>query len=416
MPSIRIQGPTQLQGEVWISGAKNAALPLLASSLLVPGKTVWQGVPALQDIDTMMALLRNMGAIVRPTEKAVEIDASTVDKQEAPYEQVRAMRASILVLGPLLTRFGRARVALPGGCAIGSRPVDQHLRGLEMMGATISLERGDVVASCQRLHGASIVLDMPTVGGTQNILMAATLARGTTTIENAAREPEICDLAEALCRMGARIQGAGGPVIEVEGVEALHPATHRVMPDRIEAGTFLAAAAGCRGDVWVRGCRPGDLDAVLGKLRDMGASLTVVGNDIHVQGPAMLSPFDITTQPHPGFPTDLQALFLSLACKASGASTITETLFENRFMHVPELVRMGASIRVHGQSVFVHGPASLSGTEVSATDLRAAAGLAVAGLMAQGETILHQIHHLDRGYEQFEKKLQGLGASITRIE
>lgn len=413
--SLVITGPCTLQGQVAVSGAKNAVLPLLISSLLAEENCIWKNVPVLEDVSILLDILRQLGAQIRwnPLKHQAEVDASVLHTQNAPSALVQSMRASILLLGPLVARFGQARVALPGGDAIGTRPIDQHLRGLEAMGAKIQLEQEAVVATASRLRGTSIVFDMPTVGGTENLMMAAALAEGETILHNAAREPEIEDLAQALNAMGAKIQGAGTETISITGVPFLHGLQHTVMPDRIEAGTFLVAATICQGDVWVENARPAHLQAVLAVLREAGARIVVQNQRIHIQGPNMITPFNLTTEPYPGFPTDLQAQFVTLACRAQGPSSITETIFENRYRHVPELVRMGANVRVVGKTAHVTGSA-LSGTSVAATDIRAAASLVLAGLTAQGITRVQQIDHLDRGYEHFERKLQSLGASIIR--
>lgn len=432
MIQIQIQGPTQLQGEVFISGAKNSALPLICATLLAKGKSNLHSVPKLQDVEILTQVLEHMGARYVWENSlhgfSLSLDTSTVSSFEAPYELVKKMRASILVLGPLVSRYGYARVSLPGGCAIGSRPVDQHLRGLERLGVHVYLDHGDIIAEARQLRANKIVLDMPTVGGTENLMMAATLAKGTTLIENAAREPEIEDLANMLNQMGAKIQGAGSSMIEIEGVSELKSTTYQVMPDRIEAGTFLVAGLMSQGDIWIRNCNPSHLDVVLAKLEQIGARLEIQDKSVHLQSQSgreqrihtnpdwHASAFELTTQPYPGFPTDLQAVFLSLACVAKGTSTLVETIFENRYMHVPELNRMGAHIQVHGQTAVVNGVSSLSGTHVTATDLRAAAGLILMGLCAEGPTVVHGIHHLDRGYEKFTEKLQKLGANIKRLE
>lgn len=415
MNRIVVTGPTKLRGTVRISGAKNAALPLLASSLLTTGTCTWKNVPHLQDVEMLLALLQTMGASTSLADHVAHIDTQSLHTQEASYDLVKAMRASILVLGPLVARYGTAKVALPGGCAIGARPVDQHLKGLEALGATIQLEHGYIMAQAKRLQGATIVLDMPTVTGTENLMMAAALAQGTTILENVAREPEIEALAQAINAMGGKITGAGNSVMYIEGVDTLHPIEFTVMPDRIEAGTFLVAATMCQGDVVVKNCDPNHLDAVTSKLKQAGAILQTTPTSIHIQGPETISAFDIITQPYPGFPTDLQAQFLSLACLAKGQSTLTETIFENRYMHVPELIRMGANISIHGQTAMVRGVAGLSGAEVLGTDLRASASLILAGLCAQGDTSVGNIYHLDRGYEQMETKLQKLGATVKRV-
>ena len=421
MDQIVIRGGARLKGEVEISGAKNAALPLLASSLLCGGTSVWRNVPLLNDVETMAKLLALLGAEVSPRGKSgaaartLRIATSGVTKFDAPYELVKTMRASVLVLGPLCARYGEARVSLPGGCAIGARPIDQHLKGLEALGAKIHLEHGYVIARAKRLHGARIVCDIPTVTGTENLMMAAALAKGVTTIENAAREPEIEELAVVLNKMGGRVSGAGTSVITIEGVDELHPIEHAILPDRIEAGTFMVAAALCRGDVKLVNCRPEHLDAVSAKLQAAGAEVKIQDGGLRVRGRAEINPVDITTQPHPGFPTDMQAQFMVLACRARGQSVINETIFENRYMHVPELGRMGADIQVSGRTAVIRGVPKLHGADVMATDLRASASLVLAGLCAEGETIVRRVYHLDRGYERIEKKLRLLGADVRRV-
>ncbi len=419
MDRIVIRGGHRLKGEVRISGAKNAALPILASSLLARGTSTYKNVPLLNDVATMRRLIADMGAEVDPPsglERTVRITTDGVDKFDAPYELVKTMRASVLVLGPLVARHGRARVSLPGGCAIGARPIDQHLKGLEAMGARIQLEHGYVVARAKRLHGASIVCDIPTVTGTENLMMAGALAKGRTTIENAAREPEVEELARVLNKMGAHIEGAGTSVVTVEGVDELSPVEHAIMPDRIEAGTFMVAAAATRGDVLLRDVVPEHLDAVVAKLRSAGAEVVAEEGGLRVRGRADIFPVDITTQPYPGFPTDMQAQFMVLAARARGQSVITETIFENRYMHVSELSRMGADIMVDGRTSVIRGPCKLSGAKVMATDLRASASLILAGLVAEGETEVLRVYHLDRGYERIERKLRALGADVRRVK
>ena len=416
MDKLRIHGGTPLRGEVRASGAKNAALPLLCASLLSPEPLTLTNVPRLNDVRTMESLLAQMGvAIDAGTAGTVALDAGRIDWPLAPYELVKTMRASILALGPLLARCGEARVSLPGGCAIGLRPVDQHVKGLQAMGATIDLDHGYIDAK-GRLRGAKVVFDMPTVTGTENLLMAATLAEGTTTLENAAREPEVVDLARCLVAMGARISGAGTDRIVIEGVDRLHGATHAIMPDRIETGTYLAAVAATGGSAAVRGADPDSLDAVLTKLREAGADVAVDGDVIRVSRTGKLASVNVRTAPHPGFPTDMQAQFMALATRAEGTAVITETIFENRMMHVQELVRLGADIEVEGSSAIVKGVPKLTGANVMATDLRASACLVIAGLVAEGDTIIDRIYHLDRGYERIEEKLSALGARIDRIK
>ena len=421
MDKIVIKGGARLRGEVRVSGAKNAALPILASSILSGGTSTFRNVPGLNDIRTMGKLLSLLGAVVEPADKSGHVLRVTTDgihSFDAPYELVKTMRASVLVLGPLVARHGEARVSLPGGCAIGARPIDQHLKGLEAMGAKITLEEGNVVARTPRgrLHGAAMVCDVPTVTGTENLMMAATLAKGRTTIENAAREPEVEELGRVLNKMGAHVQGAGTSLISIEGVDSLEPIEHTIMPDRIEAGTFMVAAAITRGDVLVRDCLPEHLEAVIAKLRAAGAEVVAEKDGLRVRGRAVIDPIDITTAPYPGFPTDMQAQFMVLATRAQGQSVITETIFENRYMHVQELARMGAEIHVDGRTSVIRGSKKLTGAKVMATDLRASASLILAGLVATGETEVLRVYHLDRGYERIEKKLSKLGANIKRVK
>ncbi len=416
MDKLRIEGGLPLRGEVEVSGAKNAALPILCASLLVADAIELSRVPHLHDVATTLRLLGRLGAVVERDAGTVCVDASRVDSVEAPYELVKTMRASILVLGPLLARFGEARVSLPGGCAIGQRPVDQHLKGLQAMGAQIAIEHGYVVARAGRLRGARIATDMVTVTGTENLMMAATLADGETVIENAAREPEVADLAAALVAMGARIDGAGTDRIVVQGVPRLHGGAHRVMPDRIEAGTFLCAVAAARGEVLLRGAAPRTMDATLEKLREAGAQIDCDDESIRLRMPRRPRAVDVRTAPYPAFATDMQAQFMAMNCVAEGTSVVTETIFENRFMHVLELQRLGADVVVEGNTAVVRGVPSLSGARVMATDLRASAGLVIAGLVAEGETIVDRIYHLDRGYERMESRLQALGARVERID
>jgi UDP-N-acetylglucosamine 1-carboxyvinyltransferase len=414
---LSIAGGTRLDGEIRISGAKNAALPILAGTLLADAPVVLSNVPHLRDVTTTIALLGQMGVSVLVDERMrIEVDPTTIRHYVAPYELVRTMRASILVLGPLLARHGRADVSLPGGCAIGARPVDIHIAGLEAMGASIVIEDGYIRARADRLEGARIVMDTVTVTGTENLLMAACLARGETILENAAREPEVVDLAEFLIAMGARIEGAGTDTIRVTGVERLGSATYSVLPDRIETGTYLVAAAITGGRVRVRNTRADILDAVLSKLEDAGARIDVgpdwIELDMEGRRPRAV---DIRTAPYPGFPTDMQAQFAALNAVAEGSSTIIETIFENRFMHVQEMQRMGADIRVEGNAAICRGAAALKAAPVMATDLRASASLVIAALVAQGDTVIDRIYHIDRGYECIEEKLRQLGASIQRI-
>lgn len=417
MEKLKVTGGCRLKGEVKASGAKNAALPILAASLLTADDLVLHNVPHLSDIRTMGKLLSGLGMTVeRPSDtETVRLNAKSLTTLTAPYELVKTMRASIVTLGPMLARFGEARVSLPGGCAIGARPVDQHIKGLQTLGAEVVIDHGYVVAKAKRLKGAHIVTDMVTVTGTENLLMAATLAEGTTVIENAAREPEVVDLANCLIAMGAKIRGAGTPVIEVEGVSELHGATHSVLPDRIETGSFLVAALMTRGDVTVTHAAPHTLDIVLEKLREAGATVQTGYDWIRVSIDKRPKAVSVRTVPHPGFPTDMQAQFMALDTIAEGTGRITETIFENRFMHVPELQRLGANITVDGHTAVVTGVEALSGANVMATDLRASASLVIAGLVAKGETIVDRIYHLDRGYDHMEVKLAALGAQIERI-
>ena len=417
MDKLLIHGGRRLQGEVRISGAKNAALPILCAGLLVPGTLELDNVPQLQDVGTTLKLLERMGVRTSrdPQAGTVCLDASTVANTEAAYDLVKTMRASILVLGPLVARFGEARVSLPGGCAIGQRPVDQHIKGLQALGARIEIEHGYVVAKASRLRGARIVTDMVTVTGTENLKMAATLADGETVIENAAREPEVVDLANALVAMGARIRGAGTDRIVVEGVEALHGARHRVMADRIETGTFLCAVAAAGGDLRLVGCEPGTLDATLEKLREAGLRIETGPDWIRGTMQGRPKAVNVRTAPYPGFATDMQAQMMAVNCVADGTGVITETIFENRFMHVQELRRLGAEVDTQGNTAIVRGKRGLSGAIVMATDLRASAGLVIAGLVADGDTLVDRIYHLDRGYDRMERKLAAAGASIERV-
>lgn len=414
MDRLVIEGGSKLSGEVAVSGAKNAALPAMAATLLASGSTTVDRVPCLNDVLTMGKLLEYMGAISDTCNGGVTLDTSALDRFEAPYELVKTMRASVLVLGPLVARHGRARVSLPGGCAIGARPINLHLMGLERMGARVELEEGYVTASAKRLNGAKIYLDIASVTCTENLMMAASLAKGTTVIENAAREPEIPCLARMLTAMGARIKGAGQSIIEIEGVDELHPVTHEIIPDRIEAGTFMAAAAITGSEITITGAAPDHLDAVALKFRETGVDIQSKGDTITVKGPERLHCADLKTVPHPGFPTDMQAQFMSMMSLAEGTSTIQERIFENRFMHVAELTRMGANITEDAGVATVRGVKELKGAEVMATDLRASASLVVAALAAKGKSIVHRIYHLDRGYYRLEEKLSGLGANITR--
>ncbi len=416
MDKLVIEGGVPLSGTVTISGAKNAALPILTAALLTGEALIVENVPHLRDVSTMLNLLMQMGVTTSLDEKGgVELRAEKITDPVAPYELVKTMRASVLVLGPLVARLGEARVSLPGGCAIGLRPVDQHLKGLQAMGATIDMEQGYMIARAGRLKGARICMDLVTVTGTENLMMAATLADGVTVIENAAREPEVPDLAACLTAMGAKISGAGTDVITVEGVERLRGARHSVMPDRIETGTFLVAVAATGGDVRLTGVRPDTLDAVLGKLREMGVSIETGSDWIQVRANGAKKAVNVRTAPYPAFPTDMQAQFMALNSVAQGASRVVETIFENRFMHVQELQRLGANIEVEGNTAVIKGVAGLNGATVMATDLRASASLVVAGLIARGKTTIERIYHLDRGYERIEEKLSKLGARIRRV-
>ena len=431
MDKLLIQGGGQLKGEVEIAGAKNAALPILCASILTDGPFVIDNVPALQDVGTTLKLLERMGVQIDnqiAAQNRVTLSANSITSTEAAYDLVKTMRASILVLGPLLARYGEAKVSLPGGCAIGQRPVDQHIKGLQAMGAHIDIEHGYVVAKVatanKRLKGARIVTDMVTVTGTENLMMAATLADGQTIIENAAREPEVVDLANALVAMGAKIQGIGSDRIVVQGVERLHAAGHRVMADRIEAGTFLCAVAAAGGDLLLKNVAPWAMDATLEKLREAGCQIEVTdgasshGNDgsIRITMYRRPSAVNIRTSPYPGFATDMQAQFMAVNAVAEGTGMVTETIFENRFMHVQEMRRLGANIAIEGNTAVVKGVARLSGATVMATDLRASASLVIAALVADGQTLIDRIYHLDRGYDRMEEKLRALGASITRVK
>ena len=415
MDKIVITGGRRLQGDVKVSGAKNAALPILASVILGGGECTVTNVPRVVDVVTMGKLLGILGATVKTEGNRVTMKMDALRSSEAPYDLVRTMRASVVVLGPLLARWGEATVSLPGGCAIGSRPVNLHLAGFEQMGATVTVEHGYIKAKASRLKGARICLDFPTVTGTENLMMAACLADGTTVIENAAKEPEILDLAAFLVKRGARIAGAGSDMITVEGVKELRGADHEVIPDRIEAGTYLAAGAITGGDVCVKDCRPQHLEAVTAKLREAGAEIVESKESIRLKASKRLKSVDVRTYPYPGFATDMQAQMMALLCVAQGTSVITETVFESRFIHVPELQRMGADIKVDGSHAVVTGMAKLSGAPVMASDLRASAGLIVAGLAAEGETEIARVYHLDRGYERIEEKLTGLGAAMRRV-
>lgn len=415
MDKLLIEGGARLTGDVRISGAKNAALPILCASLLTPETLTLQNVPHLRDVTTNINLLAQMGVEVSLDEKlGVCLRAADVHNPVAPYELVRTMRASVLVLGPLVARFGDAKVSLPGGCAIGLRPVDQHIKGLQSMGAEVTIEHGYMHAKSRRLKGARIVMDLVTVTGTENLMMAATLADGVTVLENAAREPEVVDLALCLKAMGARITGEGTDVITIEGVDALHGASHGVMPDRIEMGTFLVAGAITQGDIRLRGTRPGLLDAMVAKLRETGAEVEDGESSMSVRMRGKPKAVSVRTAPFPAFPTDMQAQFMALNTLADGTAVVTETIFENRFMHVQELRRLGADIDVEGNTAIIRGVPALQGANVMATDLRASACLVLAGLVSNGETLVDRIYHLDRGYECIEEKLGQLGARIRR--
>lgn len=417
LDKIIVRGGRRLTGTVKVEGAKNAVLPVIAASLLASeGKSTIYDVPSLADVYTINEVLRLLNAEVAFKNNMIEVDATRPLKTEAPFEYVRKMRASVLVMGPLLARVGHARVALPGGCAIGSRPIDQHLKGFEAMGATVQVGNGFLEAKVNgRLRGTKIYLDFPSVGATENIMMAAVLAEGTTIIENAAKEPEIVDLANFLNAMGAKVRGAGTGTIKIEGVNKMRGASHCVIPDRIEAGTFLIAAAITQGDVIVKGAVPEHLSALIAKMEEMGVRFEEKEDGIRVIGPEKLKAVDIKTMPYPGFPTDMQSQMMPLLLKAEGTSVITETVFENRFMHVEEFRRMNCDIKIEGRSAIITGPTNLQGAEVAATDLRAAAALIIAGLVAEGYTRVVELHHLDRGYYNFTEKLASLGADIERI-
>ncbi|MGD8345958.1 MAG: UDP-N-acetylglucosamine 1-carboxyvinyltransferase [Lysobacterales bacterium] len=415
MDTIVINGGRRLSGTIAAGGAKNAALPLLFATLLADGQYRFRNVPRLQDIESTILLLEHLDTRVERSGDTLRVFSGGCLHRDAPYDIVRKMRASILCLGPLLARHGRARVSLPGGCAIGTRPINLHIEALQQMGAEIEIEHGDVVARAKQLHGACIVFENATVGGTENLMMAAALARGTTVLENAAKEPEIVDLADCLVKMGARIEGAGNSVIEIEGVDSLHPCDHTVIPDRIEAGTLLVAGAITGGDVRVNHCVPGHIDALVQRMAEAGFRIDTGSDWVRVLPCDEWRGVDASTAPYPGFPTDLQAQFMALMTIARGTSVITERIFENRFMHVQELVRMGADITPKTQVAVVRGkPGCLNGAPVMATDLRASASLVLAGLAAEGETIVNRIYHLDRGYEKLEAKLEKLGADIER--
>ena len=417
MDQLKIVGGKRLEGEITISGAKNAALPILCAGLLTAGDLELTNVPRLHDVKTMLKLLAKTGLKVNQSgDEQVTLNGGAIDTLEAPYELVKTMRASILVLGPLLARFGEAKVSLPGGCAIGSRPVDQHIKGLQALGAEITIEGGYIYAKCKKLKGARIRTDMITVTGTENLLMAATLAEGETILENAAREPEVTDLANLLVKMGARISGIGTDRLVIEGVPELHGASHAVISDRIEAATFLCAVAATGGDILLRNTRTDIFDVALDKLRDIGLTLNVTADTIRATMDARPRPVSFRTTEYPGFPTDMQAQFMAVNTIAGGTSRVTETIFENRFMHVQEMVRLGASIQTEGNTAFIKGVDRLVGAPVMATDLRASASLVIAAMAAQGTTVIDRIYHLDRGYDRMEVKLSAVGADIVRIK
>lgn len=416
MDKLLITGGKRLNGDLTISGAKNAALPILCAGLLTSGNVELHNVPSLQDVSTMLKLLRQMGLQVTQENGVTTLNGSAIDKLEAPYDLVKTMRASILVLGPLLARFGEAKVSLPGGCAIGSRPVDQHIKGLQAMGAEINIEAGYIHAKAKKLKGARIVTDMITVTGTENLLMAATLAEGETVLENAAREPEVTDLANLLVAMGAKIEGIGTDRLVVQGVDSLHGATHTVIADRIETATFLCAVAATGGDITLKNTRSDILDVALDKLREAGVILTTGPDWIRAQMSGRPKAVGFRTTEYPGFPTDMQAQFMALDCIAQGTSIVTETIFENRFMHVQEMNRLGAKIEIDGHTAIVNGVDKLVGAPVMATDLRASASLVIAAMVAEGETLIDRIYHLDRGYDRMEVKLSAVGAQIQRVK
>ena len=416
MQQIVIQGGKSLKGKVRISGSKNAALPILAATILTDKKNIIRNVPMLRDIDTFCRLLTSLGTkIKKETNKKVSADCSNISNLEAPYDLVKTMRASFLVMGPLLARFGEAKVSLPGGCAIGARPINLHLKGFQSMGAKIKIKDGYVLAKAKHLKGAKIYFDQPTVTGTENLMLAAVLAKGTSLIENAAREPEVVDLAKVLIKMGANIKGAGTDTIKIVGVAHLKGFDHNIIPDRIETGTFMIAAALTNGEIKILNCIPGNVKALIVKLQSAGVEITTKDNSLFVKGKHSIKPVNLVTSPYPGFPTDMQAQFMVLMTMAKGTSTISETIFENRFMHIAELKRMGADISIEGHTAMVKGAKKLSGAPVMATDLRASACLILAGLAAKGKTTISRVYHLDRGYEKIEEKFSALGASIKRI-
>ncbi len=415
MDKIVVAGGKRLSGVVEISGAKNAALPMMAATILAAGRNTLLNVPRLKDVSTFSDVLRVLGARVKREEGSLSIDSSDIQHLEAPYELVKTMRASIYVLGPLLARYGRARVSLPGGCALGPRPVDLHLKAMEALGARVEVEHGYIIAQSKRLHGAVIDFDISSVGATANAMMAATLASGVSIIRNAAREPEIEALGKMLVSMGASISGLGTDTVKIQGVESLRPVRERVMPDRIETGTYMVAAAITGGKVTLRGIQPGHLGAVIGELEKIGAGIGLEGEDMVVERASSLAPVDVTTAPYPGFPTDMQAQIMALLSLAQGTSVITETIFPDRFTHVPELRRLGVDVELDGNVATITGVEKLSGAPVMASDLRASAALILAGLVARGETEVYRVYHIDRGYERIEEKLRGLGAEIQRV-
>ncbi|MFB3885630.1 MAG: UDP-N-acetylglucosamine 1-carboxyvinyltransferase [Thermodesulfobacteriota bacterium] len=416
MDKIVIRGGERLIGEVEVGGSKNATLPIFAASLLAEGENLFHNVPRLKDVETITKVLRNLGVRVREEGKSYRIDATDLSNHKAPYDLVKTMRASILVLGPLVARMRRASVSLPGGCAIGARPINLHLMGLEAMGAKIELHQGYIEAEADRLKGAEISFDIPTVTGTENLMMAATLARGKTILQNAAMEPEVVDMANVLMKMGAKINGAGTRLIEIEGVESLRATEHSIISDRIEAGTLMIAAGLTRGNIRILGCPIQQMETVVSKLREAGMEIDSDGEGVRVVGNRRIRSVDVKTQPYPGFPTDMQAQFMVLMSLAKGLSVVSETIFENRFIHVSELRRMGANIRIQGDSAIIQGVEGISGAQVMATDLRASASLILAGLAAEGVTEVSRVYHLDRGYEGLDKKLAKLGANIKRVK
>ncbi len=416
MDKLIVNHSMHLRGDIKVSGAKNAALPIVCAALLTADDLILTNVPELKDIFTLQKLLTGMGATVSFNDNVMQLNAARLDQLVAPYDLVKTMRASILVLGPMVARFGYAEVSLPGGCAIGARPVDQHIKGLEAMGAEIIIEHGYIKAKATRLKGARISMDMVTVTGTENLLMAAVLAEGTTILENAAREPEVTDLAHCLVKMGAKIEGIGSDHLIIHGVESLHGAEHQIVADRIEAGTFAVAAALTQGDLTLINARPETMGAIIEKLIRAGAAVSEGNNYLRVAMHGRPQAVDIKTLPYPAFPTDMQAQFMTLNCVANGSARMTETIFENRYMHVPELSRMGAEINIDGNTAVVHGVEKLYGAEVMATDLRASASLVLAGMFAEGQTVVDRIYHLDRGYEHIERKLNNVGANILRVK